>query len=128
MKFGGKKLVLISALSMLAFPLLAQDNPTPPTPNTAAPARTITIHAKRYEFVPAEITLKKDQTVELQLTSDDVEHSLVVSDLGINGIMKKGEVTDITVTPTKLGDFRGRCGISCGIGHRNMHFMVHVVN
>ncbi|MGA8289761.1 MAG: cupredoxin domain-containing protein, partial [Acidobacteriaceae bacterium] len=99
-----------------------------PAPAAATPVRTITIEAKKYEFIPAEVTLKIDQTVKLELTSEDVEHSLEVRGLGINSVMKKGEVTEINVTPTKVGNFKGKCGKFCGFGHGKMHFMVHVVN
>jgi cytochrome c oxidase subunit 2 len=105
---------------------MAQKNPAPAA--TVTPARTITIQAKKYEFIPAEITLKRDETVKLELTSDDVEHSLEVPGLGINSVTKNGEVTEVDVTPIKAGDFRGKCGKFCGLGHGNMHFMVHVVN
>ena len=128
MKFVSAKLVLVAASALLGWPLIAQDNPAPAPGATAAPARTITIQAKKYEFMPAEITLKKDQTVKLDLTSDDVEHSLEVPALGINSVMKKGEVTEVEVTPTKIGDFKGKCGKFCGFGHGKMHFMAHVVN
>ena len=108
--------------------MTAQENASaaPAAATNAAP--TITIHAKKYEFIPAEITLKKDQTVKLELTSDDVEHSLEVPGLSINSIMKKGEVTDVEITPKKMGDFKGKCGKFCGFGHGKMHFLVHVVN
>ncbi|MGC1870653.1 MAG: cupredoxin domain-containing protein [Acidobacteriaceae bacterium] len=128
MKLISAKLVLIAATATVGWPLIAQENPAPVPAATATPARTITIHAKKYEFVPDEITLKKDQTVKLELTSDDVEHSLEVPGLGINSVMKKGVVTEIDVTPTKIGNFKGKCGKFCGFGHGKMHFMVHVVN
>lgn len=128
MKLAGKYLAFASALALFICPAVAQNTSQSTTPDAAAPARTIMIHAKRYEFVPDEITLQKDQTVKLELTSDDVEHSLVVPGLEIDGKMTKGQVTDVIVTPTKVGDFRGRCGIYCGIDHRKMHFTVHVVN
>lgn len=128
MKFVSAKLVLVAALALLGWPLTAQENAAPAPGGTATPAPTITIQAKKYEFVPAEITLKKDQTVKLELTSDDVEHSLEVPALGINSVMKKDEVTEVEVTPAKIGDFKGKCGKFCGFGHGKMHFMVHVVN
>ncbi|HUV96294.1 MAG TPA: cupredoxin domain-containing protein [Acidobacteriaceae bacterium] len=128
MKLLSAKLVLVAATALVGWPLIAQKDPAPTPGATATPARTITIQAKKYEFIPAEITLKKDQTVKLDLTSDDVEHSLEVPALGINSVMKKGEATEVEVTPTKTGDFKGKCGKFCGFGHRKMHFMVHVVN
>lgn len=127
MKLVSAKLIVIAAMALISWPLLAQDQPAQASAATATPARTITIQAKKYEFIPAEITVKKDQTVKLELTSDDVEHSLEVPGLGINSVMKKGVVTEVDLTPTKTGNFKGKCGKFCGFGHRRMHFMVHVV-
>ena len=128
MKSVPAQLFLVAAMALVGSPLIAQQNPAPAPAATARPARTITIQAKKYEFIPAEITLKKDQTVKLELTSNDVEHSLEVPGLGINSVMKKGVVTEVDVTPTKTGNFKGKCGKFCGFGHRKMHFMVHVVD
>lgn len=89
-------------------------------------ARTIEIHAKRFSFSPAEITLKKDETVKLLLISDDVTHSLVIPDLNVKETIKKGHTTEVTITPTKTGDFKGQCGHFCGSGHGSMIFTVHV--
>lgn len=119
-----KRAVLASTLVLVALPTLAQDSTSP---SSSASVRTIQIQAKKFQFEPAEITLKKDQPVKLELTSDDVEHSLVVPELGIHGIMKKGKTTDVMVTPKETGDFKGKCGKFCGLGHGKMHFVVHVV-
>ena len=55
-----------------------------------AEGRTIEIHAHRYAFTPAEITVKKGETVHLRLFSDDVPHSLLIKDLGVNQTIAKG--------------------------------------
>ena len=89
--------------------------------------RQIEIHAKRFSFTPAEITIKKGETVTLALTSDDVPHSLLVPGLHVNGMMSKGHVTEVNVTPDAVGDFKGRCGRFCGSGHGSMLFVIHVV-
>jgi len=125
MKYFWKNIAFAAAISIVALPAVAQDQPSAAA---TVPVRTLTIRAKKYAFDPAEITLKKDQPVKLELTSDDVEHSLLVPALGINAIMKKGQTTDVTVTPKETGDFKGKCGKFCGFGHDKMHFMVHVVN
>lgn len=127
MKLDWKKVALVPVLALFALPVLAQKQPATPTPD-AALARVIVIHAKKFEFVPDEITLKKGETVKLELTSDDVLHSLVVPGLKINATMRSGQTTDVVVTPTETGDFEGRCGIFCGPGHNKMRFTVHVVN
>src|ERR1700754_3768334 len=76
--------------------------------------QTIEIHAHRFSFEPSEITLKRNETVQLRLISDDVTHALLVPDLGINQEIKKGKPVEITVTPTTEGDFHGQCGHFCG--------------
>lgn len=97
-----------------------------PAVNLRAQQNTIEIHAKRFEFVPAEITLKKGQTATLSLVSDDVPHSLLVEGLKINAPIVKDHPTQIQVTPQQTGDFKGRCGKFCGMGHGKMTFTVHV--
>jgi cytochrome c oxidase subunit II len=94
--------------------------------NPQGNGRTIEIHAKRFSFEPAEITVEKGETVTLRLFSDDVPHSLVIKDLGVNREISKGKEQDVTVTPDKVGDFRGKCGRFCGSGHGSMTFTVHV--
>lgn len=128
MRFG-KYLAIFAATLLLVCPVFgqAQQGTTASTPS-ATPVRTIEIQAKRFEFVPSSITLKKGETVKLELTSDDVTHSLLVPGLGIDGKMTEGHITDVVVTPTKVGDFSGRCAIYCGKGHRKMGFVVHVIN
>jgi cytochrome c oxidase subunit II len=90
-------------------------------------ARVIEVHAKRYAFVPAEITLRKGQTAKLELVSDDVIHSLVIDGLHMTARMPVGEKVESVVTPTQTGDFKGKCGVFCGSGHGQMMLTVHVV-
>jgi len=98
-----------------------------PTVNFAHGAdRTIEIHAKRFSFVPAEITVTKGETVTLDLTSEDVPHSLVIKGLGVNQSIAKGKTTQVTLKSTTAGDFHGQCGRFCGSGHGGMVFTVHV--
>jgi cytochrome c oxidase subunit 2 len=63
--------------------------------------------------------------VKLKLISDDVTHSLLIKDLGINQTVSKGKPAEITFTPKKAGDFHGECGHFCGSGHGRMKFTVH---
>jgi cytochrome c oxidase subunit II len=92
------------------------------------PARNIEIHAKRFSFSPAEITLKEGETVKLMVTSDDVTHSLVIPDLLVNAQASKDHPAEVTITPGQVGDFEGKCGHFCGKGHGSMKFVAHVTN
>jgi cytochrome c oxidase subunit II len=112
---------LIKSVLTVMIPLLY-------TPLFAQSESTIEIHAKRYGFAPAEITLKMGQSVKLVLISDDVEHSLKIDELHLNVKMPAGKSVETTVTPDEAGDFRGKCGVFCGSGHGQMTFQVHVVS
>jgi cytochrome c oxidase subunit 2 len=90
--------------------------------------RRIEIHAKRFSFQPSEITVSKGEPVTLALTSEDVNHALVIPGLKVNAPISKGHVTEITFTPDKAGDFNGKCGRFCGSGHGSMLFVVHVTD
>ena len=110
------KPVLVVAISI--FVLKCRANPEP--------ERTIEIHAHRFAFSPSEITVKKGETVHLKLISDDVPHSLLIKDLGINQLVTKGKPAEVTFTPQQEGDFHGQCGHFCGAGHGKMAIDVHV--
>ena len=99
-----------------------------PPPTSAQPAvTTIVIHARKSAFVPNAITLKKGETVKLVIVSDDARHGLAVRGVGIRTEILPGRPTEIMVTPTQVGDFSGACSVYCGSGHRDMEFVVHVV-
>jgi len=115
--------VKISALTAFAAVLLVVAVPVVPA---GSQQRTIEIHAKRFAFAPAEITVKKGETVSLSLISDDVPHSLLIEGLGVNAAIAKGHASQVQIMPTKSGDFAGRCGKFCGSGHGQMRFVVHV--
>src|ERR1700727_955931 len=79
--------------------------------------QTVEIHAKKFAYEPAEITLVKGTTYKLHLPSDDVPHSLRIKALGFNGTMKPGAFNDVLFTPQQSGDFTADCGLYCGVGH-----------
>ena len=88
--------------------------------------RVIEIHAKRFSFTPAEITIDKGETVTLSLTAEDTTHGLSIPDLGVNVTIMKGKATTVEVTPQQAGTFEGRCNHFCGVGHGSMVFSVQV--
>jgi len=88
--------------------------------------RTITVHAVRYEFDPAEITLRKGQLVHLIFTADDVTHGISIPGLGVEADLPKHKSESLMITPAAEGDFEGECSRYCGTGHSDMTFRVHV--
>jgi cytochrome c oxidase subunit II len=97
-----------------------------PAPAQTAPRR-IEVTAKRFEFDPAEITVKKGEPVVIVLKSVDVAHGLGFRDLGVSVKASKGQTAELSFTPTKVGDFVGQCSVFCGSGHGKMKLTLHVV-
>ena len=90
--------------------------------------RRIEVTAKRFEFAPAEITLKKGQPVVLELKSTDAAHGLRFRELNLNVKVTAGGKTEVQFTPDKVGDFVGHCSVFCGSGHGTMALTLHVVD
>jgi cytochrome c oxidase subunit 2 len=88
--------------------------------------RAIAITAKRFEFVPSTITLKKGETVKLVVTSEDVTHGLFLRPLKIDTDLTPGQTQEITVTPQTAGTFTAICHHFCGAQHGNMKLTVVV--
>jgi cytochrome c oxidase subunit II len=97
-----------------------------PGASAGSAVRTVTVHAVRYEFDPAEITLKKGETVQLVFIADDVAHGIAIDGLGVDVDLPKHKPQAITITPAQVGDFDGECSKYCGTGHSDMTFTVHV--
>jgi cytochrome c oxidase subunit 2 len=97
-----------------------------PAHSQKAPRR-IEVTAKRFDFTPAEITVKKGEPVVIVLKSEDVAHGLRFRDLGANVKVDKGKIGELAFTPMKTGDFVGQCSVFCGSGHGSMKLTLHVV-
>jgi len=98
----------------------------PVTPAEVTPRR-IEVTAQRFQFTPAEITLKKGEPVVLVLRSMDTTHGLQVRELGLETKIHKGRPTELAFTPDKTGTFVGHCSVFCGEGHGSMMLTLHVV-
>ena len=88
--------------------------------NAAAGPRVIEIKAKKFQFSPSEITLKKGEPVILRLTSEDRAHGFLLKPLKIDTDITPGKATDIALTPRTTGQYTVICDHYCGTGHGNM--------
>ena len=80
----------------------------------------IRITAKRYEYNPNRVILKKGMPVTLELTSLDRIHGFNCPDLAIRTDILPGKTSIIRFTPAKTGIFPFHCDIFCGEGHETM--------
>jgi cytochrome c oxidase subunit 2 len=89
--------------------------------------KRIEITAQRFNYSPNAITLKKGEPVVLVLRSMDVTHGLKVAELNIKSEVKKGQDTEIQITPLETGHFVGKCAHFCGKGHGGMTLQIDVI-
>ena len=95
--------------------------------NAAVPPKMIEITARKYDFSPNQITLKKGQPVILRLLSADRVHGFMSRPLKIDTDIRPGKATDVAITPATAGNFTVICDHYCGTGHGNMKMKVAVV-
>ena len=82
--------------------------------------QVIQITAKRFEYSPKEITLKKDVPVVLEFTSLDRLHGFNCPGLKLRMDIRPGKVNTLRFTPDKAGTFPFHCDNFCGSGHEGM--------
>lgn len=103
-------------LSLLGQSTLAQSAP-----------RRIEVTARRFQYLPGDITLKKGEAVVLVIHSADVAHGIRFKELGIETNVGKGKTSELAFTPERTGTFIGHCSVFCGSGHGSMTLTLHIV-
>lgn len=89
-------------------------------------AQVIQITAKRFEYSPKEITVKKGVPVVLEFTSLDRLHGFNCPELGIRMDIRPGKVNRLRFVPDKAGTFPFHCDNFCGSGHEGMRGTITV--
>ena len=108
--------IVIIGMTAVALRLYAQE--TQP--------RVVTISAKRFEFTPSQITLKRGEPVTLRVSAEDRDHGFYQKDLKIELDLSPDHPSDVTITPDKAGRFVAICDHFCGSGHGNMKMVINV--
>jgi cytochrome c oxidase subunit II len=88
--------------------------------NAVPVERVIHITAKKFDFSPDSITLKKGVPVVFEISSADREHGFNLRAFGIRTNVSPGKVSRIRFTPDKTGKFTFSCDVFCGDGHEEM--------
>ena len=94
----------------------------------AGAEQVIHLTAKKFEYTPNEITLKKGVPVTIEITSLDRDHGFKVPELGVRADVKPGETTRVRLVPDRVGRFEFRCDVFCGSGHEDMAGEFNVVD
>lgn len=102
-----------------------------------AQVAVIQMTAKKYEYSPAEIRVKRGARVELRIRATDRDHGIRfdlqpagadrASPPGLrfedgldNWRLEKDQVRVIRFTAERAGNYEFRCSVTCGFGHRRM--------
>jgi cytochrome c oxidase subunit 2 len=88
--------------------------------STRPTEREIQITAKKFDFTPDTITLKKGEPVVLVVSSQDRKHGFNLRAFGIRADVNPGATARIPFTPDKTGKFTFSCDVFCGEGHEDM--------
>jgi cytochrome c oxidase subunit 2 len=121
----------IGVTSLVLFGLLATAHGGPLRAGATAPAgaeHVIHVTAKKFEYSPNEITLKRGVPAILEITSLDRDHGFKVPELGVRADVKPGQTTRVRIVPERSGRFGFRCDVFCGSGHEDMSGEIVVVD
>jgi len=89
--------------------------------------KVIRIDAKRFDYTPGEVTLKKGEAVILELTSSDVLMGFNLPDFNVRADVVPDKVTRVRFVPDKTGSFTFLCDIFCGTKHEEMNGRLTVI-
>jgi cytochrome c oxidase subunit 2 len=82
--------------------------------------REIKMIARKFVFVPKQVTVQKGERIRLLLTSEDVDHGIALKAFDIDQVVKANETKAIEFTADKEGRFEFLCSVFCGDGHPDM--------
>ncbi len=82
--------------------------------------KVIPVIARKFVFLPNEITLRRGEPVVLEFTAPEVVMGFAVPDLKLRTDIIPGQVARLRVQPDRVGTFDFLCDIFCGDGHEGM--------
>ena len=100
-------------------------------------AQVIEVTAKKYEYSPMPIHVKKGSKVQLKITAIDHDHGFTITTVAEGAgrdaapglvfstaedcwLLKKGATTTIEFVAQTEGTYAFKCCHTCGLGHRGM--------
>jgi len=101
----------VTALALASISRLAVSQPQ---------ERTIAVVARKFEYVPRQIVVKKGETVVLEFTAPEVVMGFNLNAFGVRTDIVPGQPARVRLTPDKTGEFVFYCDVFCGSGHEEM--------
>src|SRR5260370_4586971 len=104
-RIGG---AVLAWLCVVTFGAMAQD------------ASALRMTAKKYEFQPDVIRVKKGDHIKLVITALDHDHGIKLEAFHIDQKLEKGKAVEVEFIAEQAGTFPFQCSHSCGLGHKKM--------
>lgn len=83
--------------------------------------------ARTWSFEPRELVVPVGSTVDIYVTSPDLQHGFKITDTNINMMVVPGQVSKLSYEFDTVGEFPYICHEYCGQGHAAMFGTVKVV-
>ena len=88
--------------------------------------KVMRVTARKFEFVPENIDLKRGEPVVLEFTTADVLMGFNAPDFKVRTDIVPGQVARLRLVPDRAGDFGFFCDTFCGEGHERMSGRIRV--
>jgi cytochrome c oxidase subunit 2 len=82
--------------------------------------RIVPVVARKFVFLPNEITLRRGEPVVLEFTAPEVVMGFFAPALDLRAVIVPGTPARIPFTPDRVGRYDFLCDIFCGDGHEGM--------
>jgi len=83
--------------------------------------------SRTFFYEPNEIVVPVGSTVDIYVSSADVQHGFKIQDTNINMQIVPGQVSHLRYTFDRVGEFPYICTEYCGLGHAAMFGTVKVI-
>jgi cytochrome c oxidase subunit 2 len=104
-------LALTAVLTVAGIGGYAQSTPSTPE---------IKMTARKYDFAPDTVRVKKGDRVKLVITALDRDHGIMIEAFHIDQKLPKGEPVSVEFVADQAGTFPFQCSQFCGLGHKKM--------
>ena len=96
--------------------------------HAASAPKIVKISARKFEYTPGKVTLKKGERVVFELVTEDVTMGFNLPDFNVRADIVPDKTVRVEFTPDKAGTFVFLCDIFCGSGHEEMQGSITVVD
>jgi cytochrome c oxidase subunit 2 len=141
---AGYALLLTATVAFLLYLTFSAEHSVDTVANRERPSLIVDVTAAKWEWQfaypaygitersgtvgHAPLIVPTNEAIRLNLTSQDVIHSLWVPELRFKRDLIPGATEHVTLTFTQAGTFSGQCAEFCGLRHPEMVFTVRAMS